>query len=260
MNLNEYGVCLLKDLPVEPSDQLLKVAQKVYHPQKTIYGEIVDVLSVENPINIANSSVALEYHMDLVYYESPPGLQLLHCLRADSCVEGGESIMLDTLPVVEQLKQEHPHHFHTLTRVPATFQKMHFDREKPVVMKYRRPHIAVDHHGKVVAVTWSPPFEGPLCVAEELVEDYYAAYTCFKNLIDHSKHKLVHRLVPGEVLTLNNHRYLHGRNSFSLNGGVRHLMVLYINIDEFKSQFAVLCSQLNKQDHQVKHVFNHCWS
>ena len=25
MNLNEYGVCLLKDLPVEPSDQLLKV-------------------------------------------------------------------------------------------------------------------------------------------------------------------------------------------------------------------------------------------
>ena len=60
----------------------------------------------------------------------------IYLCRADSCVEGGESIMLDTLPVVEQLKQEHPHHFHTLTRVPATFQKMHFDR-------YRRKYIEV---------------------------------------------------------------------------------------------------------------------
>ena len=35
----------------------------------------------EEPINIAYSGVKLIPHMDLVYYESPPGLQLLHCLR-----------------------------------------------------------------------------------------------------------------------------------------------------------------------------------
>ena len=37
--------------------------------------------SDENPINIAYSNVKLDFHMDLVYYESPPGLQLLHCIR-----------------------------------------------------------------------------------------------------------------------------------------------------------------------------------
>jgi len=40
-----------------------------------------DVKSVPSPINIAYSNVALGLHMDLMYYESPPGLQLLHCVR-----------------------------------------------------------------------------------------------------------------------------------------------------------------------------------
>ena len=37
--------------------------------------------------------------------------------------------------------------------------------------------------------------------------------------------KLIHRLQPGEVITLNNRRILHGRQSFQLNGGARHLQV-----------------------------------
>ena len=36
--------------------------------------------------------------------------------------------MLDMFFVVEQLRSEHPDHFQTLTRVPATFQKIHYDR------------------------------------------------------------------------------------------------------------------------------------
>ena len=35
----------------------------------------------EDAINVAYTSDALELHMDLVYYQSPPGLQLLHCLQ-----------------------------------------------------------------------------------------------------------------------------------------------------------------------------------
>ena len=39
------------------------------------------MIKTEDPINIAYSGTKLLPHMDLVYYESPPGLQLLHCLR-----------------------------------------------------------------------------------------------------------------------------------------------------------------------------------
>lgn len=40
-----------------------------------------DVVSTPSPINVAYSPVGLDFHMDLIYYESAPGLQLLHCLK-----------------------------------------------------------------------------------------------------------------------------------------------------------------------------------
>ncbi|CAI8026162.1 hypothetical protein GBAR_LOCUS15057 [Geodia barretti] len=40
-----------------------------------------EVKVTENPINISFGSTLLEPHMDVVQYESKPGLVLLHCLR-----------------------------------------------------------------------------------------------------------------------------------------------------------------------------------
>ena len=42
-----------------------------------------DVIAVpeDKLTNIADSEIGLELHMDLMYYQSPPGIQLLHCLR-----------------------------------------------------------------------------------------------------------------------------------------------------------------------------------
>ena len=48
--------------------------------------------------------------------------------RTDECVEGGESIIVDALAVVEKFRLTHPHHFSTLVRVPATFHRIHYDR------------------------------------------------------------------------------------------------------------------------------------
>ena len=47
-----------------------------------------DVISTPKPINVAYSTVGLDFHMDLIYYESPPGLQFLHCLRYDERMHG----------------------------------------------------------------------------------------------------------------------------------------------------------------------------
>ena len=49
--------------------------------QNTIYGAVSEVVVKENPENIAFTGNRLPLHQDLVYYESPPGIQLLHCLR-----------------------------------------------------------------------------------------------------------------------------------------------------------------------------------
>ncbi len=76
----EHGICLLKNVPVE--DKMVKnVAELIAPVQQTIYDETFDVKAERVPINIANTDAPLGFHMDLMYYESAPGLQFLHCLK-----------------------------------------------------------------------------------------------------------------------------------------------------------------------------------
>ena len=42
-------------------------------------------------------------------------------------MEGGENILLDLYPIVQELRKAHPHHFDTLTKVPAQFQKIAYE-------------------------------------------------------------------------------------------------------------------------------------
>ena len=209
-------------------------AERIAPPIHTLYGRVWNVRDKKDPINVAYTSAALEPHMDLAYYESPPGIQLLHCLEFSPEVVGGESIFFDTFVLAELLRQRSPAAFEVMTRVPATFQTDHMQREHPAQMYYTRPHIAVsgtDHRGlpMVSAVFWAPPFEGTLQAAPEDVEPYYEAYDAFDALMRDpdvaAEWRVRFRLEAGEVVTFNQRRLLHGRDSFTLHGGERHLQV-----------------------------------
>ena len=51
---------------------------------------------------------------------------LIHLLcRNDEEVVGGESLLLDSYPVLEEMRIQHPEEFDTLTRIPATFQQIY---------------------------------------------------------------------------------------------------------------------------------------
>ena len=105
--------------------------------------------SVAEAVNVAYTSVGLDPHVDLVYYESAPGLQFLHCLEFDPEVTGGDSTFVDGLEVAEIIRDNHPEDFEVLCSVPATFEKVHSARENPVHMQYHRTHIVTNHLGQV---------------------------------------------------------------------------------------------------------------
>ena len=89
--------------------------------------------------------------------------------RNDDSIEGGLSMVLDSRPILEELKAEHPQHFATLTRVPATFMAIHsryvffftkymivhnihvllvyalFSRPSPADMSHQKPHIILEY-------------------------------------------------------------------------------------------------------------------
>ncbi|XP_059159434.1 uncharacterized protein LOC131943364 [Physella acuta] len=255
--INEDGLSIIKDVPTEES-MVTTVAELMGPVFTTIYGTTFDVEAVPDPINVAYSSEEIGFHMDLVYFESPPGVQLLHCLKFDKCVEGGESIFLDAFTVADQFRVKFPDLFKILTEVPGTFQKVHYNRAYPVHIVNQKPHIKLNHLGEIVAVYWAPPFEGPLLVNEGNVEKYYKAYEMFAKCINSSPHTLTHRLQPGELVAFNNQRMLHGRHAFQTNKGTRHLKGCYVNIDVFKSMTQVLNNMIG-DGRLAKRVGNQCW-
>ena len=63
------------------------------------------------------------------FNKAKPGtLFRLSMLRFDPEVEGGESIFVDAFEVAKDLRKQFPDDFNNLVRIPATFQKIHFER------------------------------------------------------------------------------------------------------------------------------------
>jgi hypothetical protein len=210
-------------------------------------------VSSNNDNNIAYTTVALQPHQDLAYYESIPGLQLLHCIENDvQTIQGGTSILIDGIKAAYEFQRLVPTLFDILVHCNATFIKQRQDAD----MIYRRPHFQVDHsdnHNKITSIRWSPPFEGPLFLPTDLIEDYYIAYSAFERMIDNSLPRLYttpikgsriksinHRLLPhlslelesdlcnyahtytweyrmkcGDMIIFNNQRMLHGRRAYT---------------------------------------------
>lgn len=251
-HIADYGICILSNVGIK-ENTVREVAELIAPITETIYGDLFEVKVQLNPINIAYSSAGLELHMDLVYYESPPGLQFLHCIEFDDAIKGGESTFLDSFEVAVKFREQYPKDFENLSRIPATFQKIHFNRDRPVCMVYHRPHIALNRHKQIIGVNWSPPFEGPLKSTDENdIKAYHESYIRFSRFLN-TQPKLEYKLKPGEIACFNNRRILHGRREFTTDG-FRYLQGCYVNIDEFKSEVLTNEYQIANQDDSSERI------
>ena len=270
------GVVLLRGVPCVEGE-VGRVAERIAPVMHTIYGTLFDVKAQADPINLAYSQYALELHQDLAYYESPPGVQLLHCMQFEDSIQGGDSTFIDAMHVAEELRGVCPEAFNVLATVPATFQKVHYARETPVHMVYQRPHITTatvnpmmqplsnQQFGAVTAVSWAPIFEGPLAVHPSVVEAYYDAYVAFSRLMKAREHSpnvgspssgsfVQLRMQAGDMVIFNNRRMLHGRRAFGKMEAAeaatgRHLQGCYLNIDEYKSALSVMTAKQALKEH-----------
>jgi alpha-ketoglutarate-dependent taurine dioxygenase len=267
------GVALIKNCPnVFQKENMSPVAEiggllagSLSHG--ALYGNTFHVQSIPNAHNVAYTSIRLPPHQDLIYYESPPGIQLLHCFQRQNVI-GGESIFIDALAAAHAFQEFAPDFFDILTSTTATFCKQ---REGADMVAFR-PHVQLSaSNSEIIGVHWSPPFEGPIRAIDNLKE-YYWAYTAFSLLIDKDFSKMQHEFSPqliellksyanyytltmslkeGDMIVFNNRRVLHGRNSFEFSGGSgsRHLIGAYINMEETLCKYRLLMRK-----HDWKHL------
>lgn len=182
------------------------------------------------------------------YMENPPGLQLLHCIKAAG--QGGESIFSDALQAAEVLKTASPEAFNDLATFPVTYHYTkgghHFMDHKPVIQLDEQDSNSIAH------VNWSPPFQGPFSVRDDVGDNgrafrnWHRAARAFDQILNDPSNLFEYRLEEGDCVIFDNRRVLHGRKAFTssaelgnaASGGdaVRWLKGAYLDHDDFRSQ------------------------
>ena len=250
----EDGFAVVKQVP-SVDDAVMTLGNLIFELRGNLYGNGVSSIMAKDTLTEAGdqsySTLELEYHQDVPYYESSPGFQLIHCFKRSSCVTGGESSLIDIMSLAEDFRNKNPEDFDILTKVPirlgVQFDNLHFLNRPRVQFQRERPLITVGAGNEVTAVIWDPGTELPLCTAKELIEPYYRARHNFLKLLMTTPKKQEFILKEGSLLVFNNRRMVHRRKGFQLNGGVRHLRLGYVNVDEFKSEVYSLCNKLGRR-------------
>ncbi|TPX45556.1 hypothetical protein SeMB42_g03973 [Synchytrium endobioticum] len=235
--LRKYGLCFLRGVP-DDEMAVERLASRFGCTRNTFYGTSWNVKSVPQARNIAYTSLHLGLHMDLLYFEAPPGLQFLHCLK--NSVQGGTSIFVDAFKAVELLKARSPEAYHTLVRTPVTF---HYNNDGHH-MEYHHPTISISDPPSVdpMTVYYAPPFQGPLQIEGglEAQEMFFTAFRLFEDVLQSQDMVYERRLDPGDCVVFANRRILHGRTQFDVSTGERHLKGTYVDWDDFKDKTRVL--------------------
>ncbi|KAG0006089.1 hypothetical protein BGZ80_011043 [Entomortierella chlamydospora] len=228
--LQDYGLFFLKGVPTR-DQEVATAAERIGHLRHTFYGRTWDVKSIPNAKNVAYTNLNLGLHMDLLYMEAPPGLQLLHSL--ENSVPGGTSIFMDSFKAVELLKQQYPEDYDILTKVPNTFHYRNADHH----LHYNRTTIVVDPSNSALTVNYAPPFQGPLELPVDQMAGFYRALRRFSEFIERPDLQYRHTMRPGECMVFANRRVLHARTAFDPSKGNRHLKGCYVDLDMFKDKY-----------------------
>lgn len=262
-NLNQYGLSFIENVEdplkdpkldaMKPENEHLwpvsKLAHRFGYIKKTFYGVLFDVKNEKNAKNIANTNVFLPLHMDLLYYESPPGLQLLHFIQNTTL--GGENIFADSFAAGYHIRDTDPAAYEALKKVPITY---HYNNNNEYYY-YLRPLIVEDPYVKnftngepqIKEVNYAPPFQGPfeLHVTSsedaELWQNFLRGMRLFEDFINDPNNTYEVKLPEGSCVVFDNRRVLHSRNQFSdSNGGDRWLMGTYVDGDSYRSKLRKL--------------------
>lgn len=193
--LEMYGLLFIHSVP-EDENSVETLAERIGPLKTTFYGRTWDVRSVPEAKNVAYTAQNLGFHMDLLYMEQPPHLQLLHCIRSSSA--GGASLFTDSFAAVKDIYEFQISQFYALSNSKAAF---HYDH--PGSQYYHQFRSVIEHKAKriddfmadkydhiprdsqagqlarkvydpmdfVSAVAWSPPFQAPFALKRDIMPD-----------------------------------------------------------------------------------------
>ena len=225
--LHYKGRAIVKNTPIE-QESAFPVLHRFSHTRQTFFNTPFEVINIPKPNNSAYTAHALRNHMDLPWFETPPGYQFLHCLI--NSAKGGDSSAVDGFAVADYLRKNEKEIFETLINVPLKFRDKDYTQKS--IRSYYGPAISLTKDGDFNDIRFSVATMDTLDCHPDIMDKVYKAHHRFGNLLHDDKFQIKFRLEHGDIFSFNNRRVLHGRTAFDPNSGHRHLQGYYIDRDE----------------------------
>lgn len=285
--LHTHGLLFVQNVP-EDEESVVRLAERIGPLKTTFYGKTWDVRSVPDAKNVAYTSQNLGFHMDLMYMEQPPHLQLLHCIRSSS--KGGASLFTDSYKAVDEIARTDVESYNTLAKLKVPYHydhESHYYRQARSVVENQTLRVGpfrvrnwidiVKRRAKgpdplsdstpidmLASVAWSPPFQAPFALPDTMLtkgapatrynqcsQRWHKAAQVFNRMI-HRPEAIYERLMkPGECVIFDNRRVLHARSAFDVDdvGKERWLRGAYIDKDPYVSKLKLLREKFEGAEH-----------
>ena len=225
--LHYKGIALVNNAPTKEKSAF-EVLNRISHTRETFFKTPFEVINIPKPNNSAYTAHALKNHMDLPWFENPPGYQFLHCLI--NSANGGDSSAVDGFAVADYLKNNEKDIFDTLVNVPLKFRDKDYTQQAH--RSFYAPAISLTKDGDYNDIRFSVATMDALDCHPDVMDQVYFAHHRFGNLLHDDRFVIKFRLNPGDIYSFNNRRVLHGRTAFDPNSGHRHLQGYYMDRDE----------------------------
>ena len=243
-----WGVAILRHVPLE-LDTVETVAKW--------FGQIPPNPYADDPARPALSSIRvnpdvpvathmshfLGPHTDTCWRQTLIGLLLMHCLKAHP--EGGRSMLVDGYAVAEHLREKSAEAFELLSRIPIGFEAKVEDRDD---WRVQGRVISVAADGAIEGIRYNGNSIGQLDLPDKLITPMYDALEKFEKILYDRDLWWQPLLRPGDLLVIDNHRILHGREAFDPSLGERHLQCCNVDRDDFHNNYRRVAKVMGSAD------------
>lgn len=225
----QYGIAFLHNVTTT-HEQIKFVADRLSTIDRSHLGDIFTLSPREVTHHLGETCDEIPLHIDLVYKQRPPRIQMLHVL--DQTDAGGENVFVDAFSVLDQMNEEDVRLLRdTNVWFVAESKKVHFRALHPIlVFDEQLGFQGVHYNGHKIVF--------PVGASS----GFYFAFKRFQEIIQRDENKKTIQLQSGTIAIFHNLRTLHGRTAFS--GNTRQFTGCFISEDDLKSKYRTIAREL----------------
>ena len=241
--LQRYGIAFVSNVYV-PSKDTVKQCKRIVNdtvrdylgfPRETLWGTLWDTAVTKDAPDTAYTNIALRPHVDCTYLRDPPELQIFLCAEESDDINGGSSTFVDGFRVAEEMYTRSPAAFNFFSKTQLGFQCIQDGVHSVAYGKVFETDPGVLHPTPKDTIRFRYNNDDRSVMNflnSQDVEEFYEHIPLLLELLRDDHFVLRTRLKKGTMAIVNNHRVLHGRDSFLGTG--RNLVGCYAELSEGK--------------------------